>query len=74
MRPPENPEARIAKVLSHPLRPRILQAVTARGEASPNELTGMLGETLARLSYHVRVLRDDGWLELARTGPWRGAT
>ena len=34
----DSPEAQVARILSHPLRPRILQILTVRGEASPNEI------------------------------------
>jgi DNA-binding transcriptional ArsR family regulator len=60
-------------VLSHPLRPRILSLLAARGEASPNELASELGVPLGTLSYHIRLLRDLGWIELAHTKPRRGA-
>ena len=67
------PDAQIARVLSHPLRPRILQILSARGEASPNEIASELGVPLGTLSYHTRLLRDAGWIELVREVPRRGA-
>lgn len=70
---PNTPAARVARVLSHPLRPRILQAVALRGESSPTEIAASLQEPLGSVSYHVRILRDEGWLELVRTAPRRGA-
>jgi DNA-binding transcriptional ArsR family regulator len=70
---PQSPDAAIAKVLSHPTRPRILEILTRRGEASPNELAGELGQTVGAVSYHIRLLRDRGWVELVRTEPRRGA-
>jgi DNA-binding transcriptional ArsR family regulator len=70
---PQTPDAAIGKVLSHPLRPQILSVVTRRGEASPNEVAGELGAPLGTVSYHVRMLRDEGWLELTRTEQRRGA-
>jgi DNA-binding transcriptional ArsR family regulator len=70
---PQTPDAAIGKVLSHPLRPQILSVVTRRGEASPNQVAGELGAPLGTVSYHVRMLRDEGWLELARTEQRRGA-
>jgi DNA-binding transcriptional ArsR family regulator len=69
----DSPDAQIARVLSHPLRPRILQILTTRGEASPNEIAGELGVPLGTLSYHTRLLRDSGWIELVREVPRRGA-
>jgi DNA-binding transcriptional ArsR family regulator len=69
----DSPDAQIARVLSHPLRPRILQILTIRGEASPNEIAAELGVPLGTLSYHTRLLRDAGWIELVREIPRRGA-
>jgi DNA-binding transcriptional ArsR family regulator len=73
MATPHTPDARIAKVLSHPMRPRILEILTKRGEASPNEIAKELVASLGSVSYHVRILRDEGWLELVRTEGRRGA-
>lgn len=69
----DSPDAQIARVLSHPLRPRILQILAIRGEASPNEIAEELGVPLGTLSYHTRLLRDFGWIELVREVPRRGA-
>jgi DNA-binding transcriptional ArsR family regulator len=69
----DSPDAQIARVLSHPLRPRILQILTERGEASPNEIAAELDVPLGTLSYHARLLRDAGWIELVREVPRRGA-
>jgi DNA-binding transcriptional ArsR family regulator len=69
----DSPDAQIARVLSHPLRPRILQILADRGEASPNEIASELDVPLGTLSYHTRLLRDAGWIELVREVPRRGA-
>ena len=69
----DTPDAQIARVLSHPLRPRILQILAIRGEASPNEIAAELEVPLGTLSYHTRLLRDAGWIELVREVPRRGA-
>lgn len=69
----DSPDAQIARVLSHPLRPQILQILALRGEASPNEIAAELGVPLGTLSYHTRLLRDAGWIELVREVPRRGA-
>jgi DNA-binding transcriptional ArsR family regulator len=69
----DSPDAKIARVLSHPLRPRILQILAVRGEASPNEIAAELEVPLGTLSYHTRLLRDAGWIELVREVPRRGA-
>jgi DNA-binding transcriptional ArsR family regulator len=69
----DSPDAQIARVLSHPLRPRILEILAHRKEASPNEIAAELGVPLGTLSYHTRLLRDAGWIELVREVPRRGA-
>src|SRR4051795_11684866 len=66
-------DERLAKALSHPLRPRILQRLDEGGVASPNQLAEALGERLGNVSYHVRILRGLGFVELVRTEPRRGA-
>jgi DNA-binding transcriptional ArsR family regulator len=66
-------DERLIKALAHPLRWRIVEAVVERGEASPVELARLLGEPLATVSHHMRVLRDHGCIELTRTEPRRGA-
>jgi predicted transcriptional regulator len=43
------------------------------GEWSPNELKKALNEGLSQVSYHVKVLKDFGMIELTRTEPRRGA-
>src|SRR5215211_6464722 len=66
-------DERLAKALSHPLRPRILQRLDDGGVASPNQLAEALGERLGNVSYHVRILRELRLVELVRTAPRRGA-
>ena len=66
-------DARLLKALAHPLRARILESITDRGEASPVELARDLDQPLATVSHHTRVLRDLGCIELTRTEPRRGA-
>lgn len=58
--------------LSHPVRARVL-AILDQREASPKEIADLLGEKLSNVSYHVRVLRDSGLIELVGTSPRRGA-
>jgi DNA-binding transcriptional ArsR family regulator len=69
----DSPDAKTARVLSHPLRPQILDILVQRGEASPNEIAAELNVPLGTLSYHTRLLRDHGWIELVREVPRRGA-
>lgn len=70
---PQPSDAQLAKVLSHPMRPRILEVLMAHGEASPRQIASELGSPLGVVSYHVRILRDAGWLALVRAEPRRGA-
>jgi DNA-binding transcriptional ArsR family regulator len=63
----------LIKALAHPLRWRILDMLSERGEASPVELARLLDQPLATISHHTRVLRDLRCIELTRTQPRRGA-
>src|SRR5215208_348994 len=63
----------LAKALSHPLRHRILERLSAGGEASPNQLAKRLDAPLSNVAYHVRVLLDLGCIELVGTRQRRGA-
>lgn len=65
-------QMRLLKALAHPLRVAILDLMNA-GEWSPNELKKALNEGLSQVSYHVKVLKDFGMIELSRTEPRRGA-
>ena len=57
--------------LGHPIRIRALVLLEAEG--SPRHLAEAIGAPLGVTSYHVRMLRDYGLVELARTAPARGA-
>lgn len=61
-----------AAIVSHGLRARCWYALAER-TMSPKELADELRAPLSDVSYHVRVLRDLGVIELARTEPVRGA-
>lgn len=63
----------LAKALSHPLRFRLLQRYSER-IASPSELAKVTGARLGDVTYHTRVLRELGCIELVRTRKRRGAT
>jgi DNA-binding transcriptional ArsR family regulator len=66
----------VVKALNHPLRQRILAHLdhpTARVQASPVRMAEALDASLGDISYHVKVLRDLGAVELATTRPRRGA-
>lgn len=65
-------DERLVKSLTHGLRVEILSILNER-IASPNELSKELGEGLSQVSYHVKVLKDYGCIELVKTEPRRGA-
>jgi DNA-binding transcriptional ArsR family regulator len=71
---PEQPPDHVAmaKALSHPLRFRLLQHY-CQEVTSPSRLARTLGARLGDATYHTRVLRDLGCIELVRTEPRRGA-
>lgn len=66
-------DERLIKGLAHPLRWRMLELMTERGESSPVELARELDQPLATVSHHMRVLRDAQCVELTRTEQRRGA-
>lgn len=59
------------RLLSHPLRHRLLAILNER-TASPKELAHELGLPIPNVSYHVDRLLDAGAIELAREEPRRG--
>lgn len=65
-------DERIVKAISHPIRHKVLVLLNDR-VASPNEIANEIGESLGRVSYHVRQLAEVGAIELVRTEPRRGA-
>jgi DNA-binding transcriptional ArsR family regulator len=69
---PAHDDVRLSKALGHPLRAAILECLT-EAESSPSEIAEKLGKTVGSVSYHTRVLRDAGCIELVRTAPRRGA-
>jgi len=57
------------------MRRRILRTmIGGKREASPRQLSALLGEQLSALSYHVRVLAECKAIELVRTAQVRGST
>lgn len=68
----KDPALRLIKALAHPLRHQILQALNLR-TASPSDLAAELGEPLGNVSYHVKVLAENGAIEQVKTAPVRGA-
>lgn len=66
-------DPRYLKALAHPTRIRILAILDER-DASPVQLSQMLGAPLGVVSYHVRTLFNLDLLELVATHQRRGAT
>jgi DNA-binding transcriptional ArsR family regulator len=69
---PPGLDSDLVKALSHPLRMRILTRLNET-VASPNEMAKAFEASLPLVSYHVRILRELGCIELVRTTPRRGA-
>ncbi|HET9153433.1 MAG TPA: winged helix-turn-helix domain-containing protein [Solirubrobacterales bacterium] len=63
---------RLVKGLSHPVRTECLTLLTER-VASPRELSELLSHDLSNVSYHVRVLKELGLIELVGEESVRGA-
>jgi DNA-binding transcriptional ArsR family regulator len=63
---------KIVKALAHPARREILR-IFDEGIASPKEIAARVKLPLPNVSYHVKILRDLGLIELKRTTPRRGA-
>jgi DNA-binding transcriptional ArsR family regulator len=64
----------VLAALKHPLRRRILRVMVDRKPISPRELADRLDEGLSNVSYHVRVLAEQGVIEEVATKQVRGAT
>ena len=60
-----------AKVLLHPERQRLIEAL-ASGPDSASGLARRLGESRQRLNYHLRLLEEAGQVELAEER-WKGS-
>ncbi len=71
-RPKPSKEPQVFKALAHPLRMKLLVAMSER-EASPSELAAELEEPLGNVAYHIRMLERLECIELVRTTPRRGA-
>lgn len=70
--PAEAIDRRLVRSVAHPLRIRILEALTDH-VASPNTLAEKLDSDLSGVAYHTRQLDRLGALELVDTGRVRGA-
>lgn len=70
--PAEAIDPRLVRSVAHPLRIKILEALTDH-VASPNTLSEKLETDLSGVAYHTRELDRLGALELVDTGQVRGA-
>jgi predicted transcriptional regulator len=69
---PEPTTSPAVMALSHAIRRDVVDCV-ARGIETPKEMAERTGHPLGVVAYHVRMLRDYGVLELARSEARRGA-
>ncbi|HEX2086723.1 MAG TPA: helix-turn-helix domain-containing protein [Solirubrobacteraceae bacterium] len=65
-------DPRLVKALAHPIRMRIMGILDQR-TATPKQLAELLGLPLENVSYHVRTLKDYGFIKLEKTRQVRGA-
>lgn len=71
---PHGPGVEMARLLSHPLRFKILIGMnTPVRRLSPSAFSEEIGEELSTVSYHFRVLEKAGCIEVVETIPRRGA-
>lgn len=64
----------IARASAHATQIALLEPLAVADDAlSPTELAEQVDVPLGVASYHMRMLRDRGLVELARTEPRRGA-
>lgn len=69
-----SPEETLLFCLQHPLRKQLLRLfVKEKGDLSPKELTIPTNRDLSKVGYHVRVLAEQGAVELVDTQQRRGA-
>lgn len=61
-----------AAVVSHPIRARALTILADR-ESSPAEIARELGMAASHVAYHVRILLEEGLIELTEETPRRGS-
>lgn len=61
------------RMYANPLRHRLLYEYTG-APVSPSEVARRLGQPLNLVSYHTRVLAEEGMIELVRTERRRGGT
>ncbi len=66
------------RALAHPLRWRLLDAVSQEGTATATRCAELTGESVASCSYHLNILGKYGYLEpvpgAGKEKPWRAAS
>lgn len=65
-------DQRMLRALAHPLRVEILRLLE-EGPSGPNRIADRIGEPLANVAYHVKVLDKCECIEFVETIPQRGA-
>lgn len=69
-----DPEEVLLHVLAHPLRKRLLRLyVEEKGMLSPKELADFTKKRLSTVGYHVRVLAEQGAVEIVAEQQRRGS-
>lgn len=69
-----SPEEKLLRVLQHPLRKRLLRLyVEEKGMLSPKELADFTKKHLSNVGYHVRVLAEQGAVEIVAEEQRRGS-
>ena len=63
----------VIAALNHPLRRTILRVFLDGPSTSPVALARELDDSLNLISYHVKILADNGVVRLVKTVPRRGA-
>jgi DNA-binding transcriptional ArsR family regulator len=63
---------RLLKALAHPIRLELLGIMSYK-DMSATDFAEHRGEPISNFGYHFRVLRELGFIELARTQPGRGS-
>jgi DNA-binding transcriptional ArsR family regulator len=63
----------VARATLHPMQVEILEAAAARDRLSPVQFR-QADDSVSRVAYHFRALKNAGLLEPAGTAPRRGAT
>jgi DNA-binding transcriptional ArsR family regulator len=64
-------DPRELRALAHPLRIRILRALSISGELTATEASEQVGESPAACSFHLRQLAKYGYVEEGERGPGR---